>query len=47
MFVYFNANPVLNIVGDCVVRAISVLTKLDTRGNSPTSLEKERYGNFK
>ena len=26
MFVYFNANPVLNIVGDCVVRAISVLT---------------------
>lgn len=26
MFIYFNANPVLNIVEDCVVRAISVLT---------------------
>lgn len=28
MFIFFNANPVKNVVGDCVIRAISVLAKL-------------------
>ena len=26
MYIYYNANPVKNVVGDCVIRAISVLT---------------------
>ena len=28
MFIFYNANPVQNIVGDCTVRAISVITGL-------------------
>ena len=29
MFIYTNPNPVNNLVGDCVIRAISILTNKD------------------
>lgn len=28
-FIYYNPNPIQNIVGDCVIRGIAVLTQMD------------------